>query len=45
MKSYLKPTIEMDNLESGVVMTSLETGEDTGIQMSGELDLDALLQE
>ncbi len=45
MKGYTKPKIQIDNLENGVVMTALETGDDTGIGVSGELDLDSLLEQ
>ena len=44
MKKYHTPELLIDTAETGVVMTSLETGKDTGIQMSGELDLDKILE-
>lgn len=44
MKKYHTPELLIDTAETGVVLTSLDTGEDTGIQMSGELDLDKILE-
>lgn len=44
MKNYHTPELLIDTAETGVVLTSLDTGEDTGIQMSGELDLDKILE-
>ena len=39
MNNYHTPELFIDKAETGVVMTSLNNGDDTGIQMSGELDL------
>ncbi len=39
MKKYKTPELLIYQAEKGVVMTGLHTGDDTGIQMSGELEL------